>query len=323
MILFNLLNFRRVCASVFLSLLTVSAFAQLQSSNGNFSDHTLINRFPESEIINRELQADVNYRLILGSLQRRRGEVTTENFERVRADVSKITYEISSEYTAGDVHQFFVDQLSSKNYTEMYSCQGRACGSSNFWANDIFGNRMLYGPERNQYYLVMNANTDPDAYIALYIITRGNRKTYAYLEIIEVGGTTEPILLSLDENATGTANDADVDSLANTLRESRSIILPSLEYVSDTTLSSSSDITRVAEMLNTHPLIQVYVVAHLQGDEPLEVLVKRSELRASTLRQALIDMGVAEQQVIAQGVGPLAPACNGGSCANRVEFVLR
>ena len=46
-------------------------------------------------------------------------------------------------------------------------------GAVNYWANDIFKRRILYGPERNQYYLAARSNTAlaEDPFLALYLIT--------------------------------------------------------------------------------------------------------------------------------------------------------
>ena len=90
--------------------------------------------------------------------------------------------------------RFIRRQLTAKNYEVLYSCGGRECGSSNYWANDIFRNRILYGPERNQYFIAFRANPalEESPYFSVYIITRVNRKIYAYIEIVEPAGTEEP-----------------------------------------------------------------------------------------------------------------------------------
>ena len=73
-----------------LPFLGVSAFAQLAGVSANYNDHPLFDRFPDSEIISVEFDEDVNYRLVLSSLQRTRGLVTPESSERLRGDVTKI-----------------------------------------------------------------------------------------------------------------------------------------------------------------------------------------------------------------------------------------
>jgi hypothetical protein len=116
---------------VALSLLAVGGLLQAQSATNNnaYSDHPLLTGFADSEIIAVEFETDINYRVVLGSLQRTRGEVVPENSERLRGDLTKITYEVSPEFSGEEVYQFFLEQIQEKAYTEMFSCTGRACGS--------------------------------------------------------------------------------------------------------------------------------------------------------------------------------------------------
>ncbi|HAJ77266.1 MAG: DUF4892 domain-containing protein [Gammaproteobacteria bacterium] len=288
------------------------ASAQPAGVTTSYTDHPIFDRFPDSEITSVEFDEDVNYQLVLSGLQRTRGVVTPDDSVRLRGDVTKIVYEVSQEFTGEDVFQFFSEQIQEKNYTELFSCTGRGCGSSNYWANDIFRKRILYGPERNQYYLAMRADNglENPPHIALYIITRSNRRIYAYLEIVEVGGAQ--IRIDVIE-----AND-----LLEILQAQGSVIVPNLSFVTDNTLSAESDLTPIADMLRGDPSINVYLVAHLGGAEPLDTLMSRSLARAELLKRQLENLGIAADRVIARGVGPLAPVCGLVDCSDRVEIVL-
>ena len=296
-----------------LPFLGVSAFAQLAGVSANYNDHPLFDRFPDSEIISVEFDEDVNYRLVLSSLQRTRGLVTPESSERLRGDVTKIIYEVSQEFTGEDVYNFFQQQLQERNYTDLFTCSGRGCGSSNYWANDIFGNRILYGPERNQYYLAVRADNGLETlpHLALYIITRGNRRIYAYLEIIEVGGTTTRIDI------------IETNELLATLREQGSVIAPFLNFIADNQLTIESDLAPIANMLETDTSLNIYLVVHLSGSDSLDSLMARSLMRAEFLKQQLQNLGIDGTRIIAQGVGPLAPICGTGNSEDRIEVVLR
>jgi len=302
-------NFIATSASILCILSGASTFGQAVE----FRDHPLLNRFPDSEITEIEFDEDVNYRLVLSSLQRTRGLVSSEVSERLRGDVTKIVYEVSTEFNGQDVYDFFREQLEERGYEELFSCAGRECGSSNYWANDIFRNRILYGPERNQFYVAMRAGPEADTtpHIALYIITRGNRRLYAYLEIVEVGGAEIRIDL------------VSAEDLITTLTEQGSIVISDIEFEDDLDLTSDSDLTAVVNLLQTDPSLRIFIVAHLNGDEDLDALVERSQQRANVLRQLLIGRGVDGNRIIARGVGPLAPACSADACGDRVEIVLQ
>jgi hypothetical protein len=302
----------QLCGAL-LTFLGVSAFGQLAGVSANYNDHPLFDRFPDSEIISAEFDEDVNYRLVLSSLQRTRGLVTPESSERLRGDVTKIVYEVSQEFTGEDVYNFFQQQLQERNYTDLFTCSGRGCGSSNYWANDIFGNRILYGPERNQYYLAARADNglESSPHLALYIITRGNRRIYAYLEIIEVGGT-KPRIDIIEPN-----------ELLATLREQGSVTAPSLNFIADNQLTIESDLAPIANMLETDTSLNIYLVVHLGGSGSLDSLMARSLMRAELIKQQLQNLGIDGSRIIAQGVGPLAPICGTGNCQDRIEVVLR
>jgi len=302
----------QLCGAL-LTFLGVSAFGQLAGVSANYNDHPLFDRFPDSEIISAEFDEDVNYRLVLSSLQRTRGLVTPESSERLRGDVTKIVYEVSQEFTGEDVYNFFQQQLQERNYTDLFTCSGRGCGSSNYWANDIFGNRILYGPERNQYYLAARADNglETSPHLALYIITRGNRRIYAYLEIIEVGGTKTRIDI------------IEPNELLATLREQGSVTAPSLNFIADNQLTIESDLAPIANMLETDTSLNIYLVVHLGGSDSLDSLMARSLMRAELIKQQLQNLGIDGSRIIAQGVGPLAPICGTGNCQDRIEVVLR
>lgn len=299
-------NFLKSLLPAFLASLFMS------SAYGQGADHPLIERFPDSRISDLEFEPDSNYRLILGSLARTRGVVVPGESERLRGDVTKIIYEISEEFNGEDVYDFFQQQIQDKGYDVLFSCAGRDCGSSVYWANDIFQNRVLYGPERNQYYIAMRTppSMGDQAHMVLYIITRGNRQLLAYLEVIQEAGTAPPVELLSTQ-------------ILDEINEQGSVILPGIAFINDRQLTDDADLAAVARELNGSPDMNFYLVAHLGGDQDLDQLLNRSMIRAQTVRQGLINLGVDGSRLLARGVGPLAPSCVGENCPERVELVLR
>ena len=291
-----------------LLLLAQAAGAQ---QSGNPSDHALFSGFPDSEISEFETIDNTNYRVVLGSLQSTRGQVEPEASERVRGKLTRILYEASNSFSGQDVYDFFVEQMQLRGYRELFTCAGRACGSSDYWANDIFGNRILYGPVRNQFYLAMGSEPPGQFYVSAYVITRINRQLLAYLEIIELpAGVAIPA-------AAGPA------FLLETLRETGGVNLPGLAFGADDQPSSGGILDEVAEMLGLDPELRLYVVAHLQGEGSLDDLLERSTARAQSVVQLLAEQGIDSGRLVARGLGPLSPLCAAGNCAARVELVLR
>jgi hypothetical protein len=143
----------------------------------------------------------------------------------------------------------------------------------------------------------------------LYIITRGNRRIYAYLEIVQPTGTVAPVELVSSE-------------LLVDIEQSLSMVVPGLTFRNDRQFDASVDLSGLASELQNMPERSFYVVAHLAGPQELEQLLSRSSIRAQTVRQQLINLGVDSSQIIARGLGPLAPSCRAGECLERVELVL-
>jgi hypothetical protein len=293
--------------------LPITSYGQVTPILSSLRDHPVLNKFPDSTIIDQEFSEEVNYQFVLGSLQRTVGQVEPENSERLRGSLTKITYEISQEFSGADVYQFFQEQIAERGYEEGYSCEGRECGSSNYWANDIFKNRILYGPERNQYYIAVTAETGSlsKSHVALYIITRGNRKVYAYLEIVDVGERVEMPVVLRPQVALGL------------FRTNQSLALSGLRFTNDQLMTEQSDLSMAVQLLQMAPELSVYVVAHLREDVPLAVLLQRSLGRAQSVVSRLIELGIEEGRLNPQGAGPLAPQCDQSNCSDRVELVIQ
>lgn len=308
------INLYRSLLLIFIQSLLLIGVAMGQDSEQPLGDHPLMQRFPDSTLEEIEVVDDVSYQLILGSLKRTRGVVRAEESERLRGDVSKLVYQVPQQYSGEEVYSFFRDQAEERGYEVLFECRSRECGSSNYWANDVFRNRILYGPERNQYFMSLRVPRQDraDAHISIYVITRANRRLYFYLEIVEDRVSREVMAVSETD-------------LLESLNESGSVILPSIVFEDDESLADGVDLQAVMELLQSDTDLQVYVVAHLGGEDAdgLQSLLARSEARARLVKRELEALGIPGGRIIAAGVGPLAPACTAANCRDRVELVLR
>ncbi len=303
--------FRRLAQVSWLLPLIGAALAQQAAGQ---ADHPLFGGFPESEISEYETLEARNHLVALGSLQSIRGQVTPEASERVRGRLTRILYAVAPGFSGQDVHDYFQEQMRERGYRELFRCTGRACGSSEHWANDIFGKRILYGPVRNQYYLAMGSEPPGGLYISVYVITRGNRQLLAFLEIVE----PEDAAPAANVNQSG----IEAENRLRMLREFGAIAAPELRFGPDDQPAADADLTEIVELLRLAPELRLYIVAHLAEGGLAESLA-RSEARAQSARQALIERGIDGARLEARGVGPLAPLCAGGGCRDRTELVLR
>ena len=276
------------------------------------SDHPLLSGFPDSEISDYRIEPEVNYRVVLGSLQSVRGQVTPEASERLRGRLTRILYEISDGFTGQDVIDFFVEQMRSRGYNELFSCAGRACGSSEYWANDIFGNRILYGPVSNQFYLAMGSEPPGRFFISAYVITRINRQLLAWVEIIEPEG-----------GRAAAFSGATPQSMLDQLRSNGGLVVPGLSFTAADELESGMNLDNIIGLLNLDPQLRLHIVSHLQGDASLEALIFSSQTRAESIRRRLVAAGIDPSRLSARGLGPLSPLCVADDCSERVELVAQ
>lgn len=299
----------------FFCLVTLLTFAQLvkaQSLNTGLAGHPLVQAFPNSTLVSSTFSPESIHQVALGILQRNSGVAEPEEVRRVTGDLTKVLYEISPEFSGADVYDFFRTQLVEKSFDELFTCKGRSCGSSNDWANDIFKNRILYGPAQNQYYMAYQKFSDDNLspYVSVYIITRGNRRLYAYLEVVE------PKSGSLN------ASEVLVSTMEETLLSNGYSSLSDIEFANDQLVDDES-LQPLIAVLKKLPEIELYIVSHLAASGSLEEAQRRSQNQADSILQALIDAGISPSRLSSHGVGPLAPNCASTQCKNRVDVVLR
>ena len=152
---------------------------------------------------------------------------------------------------------------------------------------------------------------DRNIYAALYVVTRANRRVYAHLDILE-----------LPSDATASVA-VSPEALLQRLQREGSVVMPGLSFDNDDKLLEDAGVELAVRVLRNNPLLRIYVVGHLYESGDLETLTERSQTRAMQIRQALVDAGIGSDRIIAQGVGPLAPACSSRPCEQRIELVLQ
>lgn len=176
-------------------LLGVGGLAQAADVAGS-RDLEVLERFPDAEIVDyRERSGERLYPL--GSLRRLSGKLHYDRDVTVNGELTALTYALPQHHSAFDVFGQAHAQLREQGAHMLYWCEGRECGSSNLWANSVFGNARLYGSDDQQAYAVLRmAEPSADRLIALYAITRGNRKAYLHVEQLDAAAELGELLPS-------------------------------------------------------------------------------------------------------------------------------
>ncbi|GAB3481621.1 DUF4892 domain-containing protein [Azotobacter salinestris] len=140
-------------------------------------------------------QGDAERRYPLGGIRRISGRLRYEREVLAEGRLSATTYRLPVGHLAAEAFAQARESLLGQGAELLYWCDGRDCGSSSLWANTVFGNARLYGPdERQAYALLRLAAPNRDSLLALYAITRGNRRDYLHVERLDAAAALGELL---------------------------------------------------------------------------------------------------------------------------------
>lgn len=253
--------------------------------------------FDQVELVNDANEVVTQYRLPLGAVKRRSGREFLEQEKHVAGDLYRATYEIPRLYALDEVKDFWLQWINKNNGKILFQCEALACGSSNYWANQLFGNRLLYGPEQSQTLLVAELG---ERYVVVYIIERGNKKRYYHVDSLVRKSLEQERSLSNDE-------------ILKLLTLQKYWIPHSVKII-DGDLKISGGLKEMAELIEKD--LADYTVALVgHGDN-----VAQSKYFADQLLEQLKTAGLSRRDVKLYGVGPYSP--RRGEANNRIELVL-
>lgn len=298
----------RVNSTVFALVLWIVAagFPSLAAAEG-----LPLEDFPGARVAADETLRRNDYVLALGNYRRVGGRWEVARERRLTGQLRRKTLELPDNQTAADGFQFYRQQLEKFAPRNLYSCEGRACGTSNSWANNHFGVLQLYGLDQHQYYgaYEVTGADDRPYYVTLYAVLRGNRRVFVQVEVMQPDQVQRPVLSS-------------PDALVTTLKRQGYIVFPGLSVTGDEELSLQEGAVAVlAQVLEQNPQWRVALVGHDYGATDLEQQRRNATRYAEYVRDALLAAEVSEDRLEVYGLGSLAPAGRGERTA-RVEAVL-
>lgn len=119
----------------------------------------------------------------MGPVRKISGRLRVEGKVESRGQVSSVTYELPVERTAREAFTSAREALQREGGYPLFWCQGRDCGEASIWANDVFGSARLNGGDEQQAFILLRRSAEQaDTLVALYSVTRGNRRAYLHVE---------------------------------------------------------------------------------------------------------------------------------------------
>lgn len=149
-------------------------------------DLEVLPRFPASNIVAFQEAPDAERIYPQGAIRRISGRLRYEREVLAEGRYQAVTYELPTTHSAEQVFAEARKTLHVAGAELLYWCQGRDCGASSLWANSVFDNATLYGSDNQQAYALLRlAEPQHDSLVALYSITRGNRRAYLHVEQLD------------------------------------------------------------------------------------------------------------------------------------------
>lgn len=167
----------KVSASMLLLLCSSTASAE------SFTEFLQLESWRDAKVVDQQQQAELEKIYPQGSVRRISGKLRYSGEILVRGSLELMTVQLASTHDALDAFNAARTLLQGEQADMLYWCAARECGPSNLWANEVFNNARLYGPDDRQAYAVLRlANVEQPTLVALYAITRGNGRGFVHVE---------------------------------------------------------------------------------------------------------------------------------------------
>ena len=180
-----------------LSLLALCSFSPLLFATDvpGSQDLPIVPRMVDAQIVDYRPAVELERIYPLGSIRKISGQLRFDGQVSARGTATSVTYELPPEHSATQAFTAAREALQKQDAQLLFWCQARDCGESSLWANEVFGNAKLYGSDNEQAYLLLRLAAPKDnTLVALYSITRGNRKAYLHVEQFEAAAPLGDLL---------------------------------------------------------------------------------------------------------------------------------
>lgn len=243
-------------------LFFVSSLVAAETDIRGSKDIGFLERFPRSYIVQYEESKGYDYRLVLGGLEKINGVLAPEKEQRLNGHLTRITYRIPKVHTPDEAFAYMATQLENAGFTPLFTCQGRECGSSNQWANQILNYSRLYGVDSTQQFLSSRLG---NSFVSLYSVRRGNKRVYLRVDVME---SSELVL---------------ADALNQGVQRS-------IE-------ASDVELSAIVEYLKLHAEKRVWIITRDDASGSLLEQLQRAQENGESIKHKLVELGAPENRI--------------------------
>lgn len=264
--------------------------------------------FPGATVVAETPVKDADYRLFLSSVKQINDELRGDRVIRLPVEGRIWLYRISQDDSPARVMAHYEAQLRDHRAQTLFGCEGRDCGPSRLWANQVFQTADLYGSDDQQYYRVALWRDAQGQRVltVVYVVRRGD---------LGIRARVADLLLPPSAVISGiTAEEG---------RRIGPIIVPWHGGVTthfDIDVETTREIKALADK---YPDATFVVVGYTALDEqPLKASMAKARDAADAFADLLQARGVSRSRIQVVPVGPVVPIQESGRSGNRVEIVL-
>lgn len=252
-----------VAFGALLCLTGYSGVSQAADVSGS-QDLEILPRPLDAEIVDYRAPVELERIFPQGSIRKISGQLRFDGQVSSRGTTTSVTYQLPAERSADEAFTTAREALQRQGAQLLFWCQARDCGESSLWANEVFSNSKLYGADNGQAYLLLRLGPpEENTLIALYSITRGNRRAFLHVEQFAASAPLGEVLPT-----SGT--------LLRELKSTGDLELPMLKGA-----PQEPWITLLSRSLNLDSALRV-ILSGAQGDAWREALVSKG-VRAARL----------------------------------------
>ncbi|WP_166259803.1 DUF4892 domain-containing protein [Marinobacter salicampi] len=246
------------------------------------------------------------HRILLSAVREINDQIRSDSIVRLPVEGEGQLLQVEPDASRKQARQYYLDELAARNAIVLYRCEGRACGRSNVWANQIFNEARLYGRDTDQDYVAAAyQNMDGEVKVVLvYTVTRGNMREYVWVEQL----TTE-------------SSEALPGFTAGSTRILGPIIIPwtgGVTFQFDYSANNRRQVREWAQEPGTKVLVNSYT--ELEESETLDSAMNRAREAAQSMAVLLGKSGVSDSQIMPIIIGPAVAFDVPSRSGNRIEL---
>ncbi|MEE1920611.1 DUF4892 domain-containing protein [Pseudomonas sp. 148P] len=149
----------------------------------------------DSKVVDQRSATDQERIYPLGALRKISGQLRMDGRIEARGDIRSMTWELPPERRAEEAFNAAREALQADGGYPLFWCERRDCGENSLWNNEIFGSARLSGSDQDQFYILLRrSGENDDTLVALYAITRGNKRAYLHAEQFEANAPLGEVL---------------------------------------------------------------------------------------------------------------------------------